>query len=104
MNYNWPSKGDKLTFLTADGWFYPHFTEVIDFAKKNLSCGREYTVKRCEVYSSWCGVWLEEVEYEHPFHLPMFDWQERKAEKLKTQEFERQKRQQELNETFAPKP
>ena len=79
MNYNWPQKGDKLTFLTAEGFHYPCFTDIISFAKNNLSCGREYTVKNCEVYRSWCGVWLEEVEYEHPFHLSMFEWGEPKG-------------------------
>ncbi|MBV6512546.1 MAG: hypothetical protein FMNOHCHN_02054 [Ignavibacteriaceae bacterium] len=78
MQENWPTKGDKLTFLTADGFHYPCFTNIIDFAKNNLSCGREYTVKKCEVCGSWCGVWLEEVEYEYPFHLSMFEWGEPK--------------------------
>lgn len=71
---DWPKSGDKVKFLSAEGFFYPHFTNIIDFAQKNLTCGREYTVKKCEVYSSWCGIWLEEVEFDHPFHLTMFDW------------------------------
>ena len=73
-NWEWPHVGDKVKFLSAEGMFYPHFTDVIDFAKKNLSCGREYTVRNCEVYSSWCAVWLEEIEDDHFFHLSMFEW------------------------------
>lgn len=71
---DWPKAGDKVTFESAEGMFYPYFTNIIDFAKKNLIPGREYTVKKCEVYSSWCGIWLEEIEFEHPFHKTMFDW------------------------------
>lgn len=71
---DWPQTGDKVKFLTAEGMLYPFFTNIIDFAKKNLISGREYTVKKCEVYSSWCGIWLEEVEFEHPFHKSMFEW------------------------------
>ena len=70
---DWPKTGDKVKFLSAEGMFYPHFTNIIDFTKKNLIVGREYTVKKCEVYSSWCGIWLEEVEFEHPFHKLMFE-------------------------------
>ncbi len=45
-NWEWPHVGDKVKFLSAEGMFYPHFTDVIDFAKKNLSCGREYSQLR----------------------------------------------------------
>lgn len=94
MNYNWPQKGDKLTFLTAEGFHYPCFISIIDFAKNNLTCGREYTVKKCEVYSSWCGVWLEEVEFEHPFHLSMFEW---KREELTIEKIQKIKQLFDIN-------
>lgn len=74
LEWEWPQVGDKVKFVSAEGVFYPHFTNVIDFAKKNLSCGREYTVRQCEAYSSWVAVWLEEIDGDHFFHLSMFEW------------------------------
>ena len=72
-----PKSGDKLKFLTAEGFHYPCYTNIIDFAKRNLSCGREYTVKSCEVNSSWVAVWLEDEGLtDCPFHLSMFEWGE----------------------------
>jgi hypothetical protein len=72
--WKWPQVGDKVRFKSADGFFYPHFTNVIQFAKDNLKVGETYTVRKCEVYSSWCAVWLEEIEGDHFFHLSMFEW------------------------------
>ena len=31
----WPCKGHKVKFKSADGMFYPHYTNVIQFAKDN---------------------------------------------------------------------
>jgi len=78
----WPTKGDKVKFLTAEGRFYPGFTNIIENAKNKLHMGQIYTVRRCEVYSSWCCVWLEEVEdavddkdsLKNGFHLTMFEF------------------------------
>ena len=72
--WEWPEIGDKVRFKSAEGVFYPHFTNVIQFAKDNLKVGEIYTVRKCEVYSSWCAVWLEEIEGDHFFHLSMFGW------------------------------
>lgn len=72
--WEWPEIGDKVRFQGADGMFYPHYTNVIQFAKDNLKVGEIYTVRNCEVYSSWCAVWLEEIEGDHFFHLSMFEW------------------------------
>lgn len=73
--WEWPRAGDKVKFLGADGDFYPHYVNIIRFAKKNLKVGEIYTVRRCEVYSSWCSVWLEEKGLSDPFfHLQMFEW------------------------------
>lgn len=74
MELTWPKEGDKLKFKTAEGFHYPCFTNIISFAKENLICGQEYTVRKCEVYSSWCAVWLEEIEGDNCFHLSMFEW------------------------------
>jgi hypothetical protein len=72
--WEWPLIGDKVKFKGADGWFYPHFTDIIQFAKDNLELGKTYIVRNCEVYSSWCAVWLEEIEGDYYFHKPMFEW------------------------------
>ena len=72
--WKWPQVGDKVRFKSAEGVFYPHFTNVIQFAKDNLKVGETYTIRNCEVYSSWCAVWLEEIEGDHFFHLSMFEW------------------------------
>lgn len=74
QDWEWPHIGDKVKFKGAHGWFYPHHTDVIQFAKDNLKVGQIYTVRKCEVYSSWCAVWLEEIEGDNLFHLPMFEW------------------------------
>lgn len=72
--WEWPFVGDKVKFKSADGFFYPHYTNVISFAKENLVSGQIYTVRNCEVYSSWCALWLEEIEGDHRFHRAMFEW------------------------------
>ncbi len=73
--WEWPCKGHKVKFKGADGRFYPHYINVIQFAKDNLKVGEIYTVRRCEVHSSWCAVWLEGVGLSDAFfHLSMFEW------------------------------
>jgi hypothetical protein len=74
QKWEWPEIGDKVRFQGADGMFYPHFTNIIQFAKDNLKVGEIYTVRNCEVYSSWCAVWLEKIEGDHFFHRSMFEW------------------------------
>jgi hypothetical protein len=73
-SWEWPQVGDKVRFKGADGMFYPHFINVIQFVKDNLKVGEIYTVRKCEVYSSWCAIWLEEIQGDNLFHLPMFEW------------------------------
>lgn len=73
-DWKWPHIGDKVKFERYLGMFYPYYTNVIQFAKDNLEIGKTYTVRNCEVYSSWCAVWLEEIEGDHLFHLSMFEW------------------------------
>ncbi len=73
--WEWPEIGDKVRFQGADGKFYPHFTNIIQFAKDNLKVGEIYTVRDCEVYSSWCAVWLEGKGLSDAFfHKQMFEW------------------------------
>lgn len=79
-NYKgFPQPGDELIFkgIEDKDRFYPHFTNVIENAKKNLIPGRVYTVKKNEVHSSWCAVWLNEFGGEEDyFNLQMFYTQE----------------------------
>lgn len=71
----WPCKGHKVKFKGADGRFYPHFVNVVEFAKRNLKIGEIYTVRNCEVYSSWCALRLEGAGLSDAFfHLSMFEW------------------------------
>jgi len=86
---NHPKPGDKLKFLTANKNFYPHYISVIEFAKKNLIEGQEYTVRKFEMYSSWCAVWLEEIEGDHYFHLSMFEWGAENVLRRKISEIDR---------------
>lgn len=71
---NWPKTGDKLIFNGVPSVFYPHFTNVGKYASENLKVDEEYTVTKCEVYSSWCAVWLE-GHGDNFFNLSFFkDW------------------------------
>jgi hypothetical protein len=70
----WPDPGDKVKFLTAEGWFYPHFTNIIANAKNKMRPGQIFTVRKIEIYSSWAAVWLEELEEDDHFHLQMFEF------------------------------
>jgi hypothetical protein len=47
--WEWPRMLDKVKFKSADGRFYPHYTNIIQFAKDNLKVGEIYTVRKCEV-------------------------------------------------------
>ena len=55
----WPNKGDKIK--AAREIKHHWFREVIENSKK-LEIGQWYTVKSCEVYSSWCKIEIEEME------------------------------------------
>jgi hypothetical protein len=72
---NWPKIGDRLTFNGVPKFFYPHFVKVGKYAEENLTKENEYIVTKCEVYSSWCAVWLE-GHGDNLFNLSFFkDWQ-----------------------------
>lgn len=75
VKWEWPEIGDKVRFIGADRKFYPHYINIVKFAKDNLKVGEIYTVQNCEVYSSWCAVWLKEDGLKDQFfHLQMFEW------------------------------
>ncbi len=55
----WPCKGDKIK--AAREIKHHWFCDVIENSKL-LTIGEYYTVKTCEVYSSWCKIEIEEIE------------------------------------------
>ena len=71
-----PKVGTKLRRKKVlPEFYYPHYTDVVEFTKENLKEDVEYTVSKCEVYSSWCAVWLEEFpEGDTLFNLSSFDY------------------------------
>ena len=64
-----PRIGGKVTFKgTQKFWF----TNMVEDAKKLLEIGKEYTVSKIELASSWCGIVLQEFP-DHKFSLSWFD-------------------------------
>jgi hypothetical protein len=76
----WPKPQDKIKAKDVPpDMIYPGYTDVMADAKDTIRPGEEYTVRKCEVYSSWCAVWLEEIldNEKRPdrfFNLSFFDW------------------------------
>lgn len=71
--YTFPTVGDKLIFTGVPKFYYPHFTCMKARAEKDLKVNQEYTVRKVEVYSSWCAVWLEGIDGERDnFNLSFF--------------------------------
>lgn len=65
----WPKIGSKVIFKgTTKFWF----TNIVEDANKLLEVGKEYTIKKLELASSWCGVVLEEFP-DNRFALNWFD-------------------------------
>jgi hypothetical protein len=54
----WPKIGSKIKFKGVHLFWY---TNIINDADKNLEIGKEYTVHKLELASSWCGVRVEEM-------------------------------------------
>lgn len=54
----WPRIGSKVTYKGAPKLFW--FKNIVENAEKNLEIGKEYTVSKLHLASSWCGVELEE--------------------------------------------
>lgn len=69
----WPRVGDKVKFIGADRPMYPNYLDMKETARTKLEVGKLYTVKECEVYSSWCSITLEELSYTN-FNLTLFEW------------------------------
>jgi hypothetical protein len=67
----WPKIGSKVTYKGANKSFW--FTSIIENAEKNLEVGKEYTVAKLHLASSWCGVELAETG-DTEYSLSFFDY------------------------------
>ena len=66
----WPKVGDKITFNGVKTFWY---WSIIKAAQELLEVGKEYTVSKCEPFSSWVAVELEEFP-ETRFTLSFFEY------------------------------
>lgn len=67
----WPKIGSKLTYKGTHMFW---FVNIVKDANKLLEVGKQYTVLRLELASSWCGVILEEFP-DKKFSLSFFDYE-----------------------------
>jgi predicted phosphohydrolase len=67
----WPNIGSKITFRGVHQFW---FVNIVKDANELLEIGKEYTISKLELASSWCGVILEEFP-EHKFALSFFDYE-----------------------------
>ena len=67
----WPKVGSKVTFNGVKTFWY---WSVIKAAQELLEVGKEYTVSKCEPFSSWVAIELEEFP-EKRFTLSFFDYE-----------------------------
>lgn len=88
----WPKVGSKAKYKGTPEWFF--FKNMIEDAKTLLEVGKEYTITKIELASSWCGVILEEFP-DHKFALNWFDHEKElttpEAMKLEREAWETQK-------------
>lgn len=87
----WPKIGSKITFKgTTKFWF----TNIEEDANELLEIGKEYTITKVELASSWCGVILEEFP-SHKFALSWFNYEKelttQEATKIEKEAWETQK-------------
>ena len=66
----WPKIGSKVTFKGTHMFW---FVNIVKDANELLEVGKEYTISKLKLASSWCGVVLEEFP-EHKFSLSFFDY------------------------------
>jgi hypothetical protein len=67
----WPKAGSKATFKGTTKWFF--FNNILKDANELLEIGKEYTISKIELASSWCAVILDEFP-EKKFSLSWFDY------------------------------
>ena len=68
----WPKRGTKVTFKGTTQPFW--FTNILKDANELLEIGKEYTITKIELASSWCAVILEEFP-DKKFSLSWFDYE-----------------------------
>ena len=68
----WPKSGSKATFKGTTEWFF--FKNILKDANELLEIGKEYTITKIELASSWCGVVLEEFP-DKKFSLSWFNYE-----------------------------
>jgi len=66
----WPEIGSKVTFTGVHVFW---FTNIVKDANELLEVGKEYTIAKLELASSWCGVRLEEFP-DKLFSLSFFKY------------------------------
>jgi hypothetical protein len=66
----WPVVGDKVTFKRTHMFW---FKDMIENAEKLLEVGKEYTISKIRVNSSWVSVVLDEFP-ENKFPLSFFTY------------------------------
>jgi hypothetical protein len=66
----WPKVGSKVTFIGVHKFWY---TNIVKDANELLEIGKEYTISKIELASSWCCVKLEEFS-EKKFALSFFNY------------------------------
>lgn len=67
----WPKVGSKVTF-TGTRMFW--FVNMVKDANELLEIGKEYTIAKVELASSWCGVVLKEFP-DNTFALSWFEYE-----------------------------
>jgi hypothetical protein len=68
----WPKLGSKVAYkgITQPFWF----TNIVKDANELLEVGKEYTISKLELASSWCAVILDEFP-DKKFSLSWFDYE-----------------------------
>ena len=88
----WPKLGSKAIFKGTTQFFW--FTNILKDANELLEIGKEYTISKLELASSWCAVILEEFP-DKKFCLSWFDCEKEmtteEAMKLEKESWETQK-------------
>jgi len=67
----WPKAGSKATFRGTTEWFF--FQNILKDANDLLEIGKEYTITKIELESSWCAVILQEFP-DKKFSLAWFTY------------------------------
>ena len=68
---DWPKAGSKATFRGTSEWFL--FKNILKDANDLLEIGKEYTITKIELASSWCAVILDEFP-DKKFSLSWFTY------------------------------